>query len=626
MNINLKNKKNGFIIITTALFFLLISVVVVSFSSSSVISLIKTNRDLSKSMSSFFTAESGIEDVTYRIKKGMNVSSQEELVLNESSATVVITDVGDGVKELVSIGDRDNRIRKIKNTINTSSGVSFNYGLFVGQGGIFFDNNTRINGSIYSNGNVIGGANSVVAGDIYVATQIASTTDVECVSYNDDFEFGLEIFGQNRTDVAQSFVLGSDNSYLAKAGLYLKKVGSPSNISVSITEDKNGSPDKNNIVTTGTISSGSVGLNYSFVDFSFNDNVEIEDNKVYWIVLDLVRDDDNYYIWGLDNTDSCVNRSAKFSSNWLTSSFVNINGDLNFKIWVGDSNTAGLLDGVIVDDGVGGIFSVHAHTIKNSNVSGNVFANSFLDGSVSGNIIADIISDCVVSGDASYNFSTNCNVGGNEISPTVVPSDPPFLVMPISEANIDTWKNSAIEGGVISSGDFEPTNNQVIGPGVIEGDLTVNYATSISLNGNVYVKGNVTVEGNAEINLVSDSNVLLSDGWVSLGLNASVNDPRIENNHLMILSLARCDEIWGFITCTNDGASISASNNVVVDILAAPYGIIQMDNNIDVVSLIGSKLVLKNNIILDYEQGLTNLNFSSGPSGTWVIDSWREVE
>ncbi len=615
----------GFVVITTALFFLLISVTLVSIISSPVVSQVKTNRDLAKSKHSFFTAESGAEDVIYRIKNGMNTSSQEELSLNDSQVVVVTNDIGDGVKEVTSTGNNDNRIRKIKNNIRVSTGVSFNYGLFVGEGGVVFDNNTQINGSVYSNGNIIGGSNSVIAGDVYVATQVSTTTDAEWTTYNDDFEFGLSIYGQDRIDVAQSFRPNTEESYLAKAGFYLKKVGSPSNISVKVVEDKNGNPDKNNIITTGTLSSGLVGTEYSFVEISFNENVEISSSEVYWIVLDLVEDEENYYIWGFDNNDGYVNGTAKFSSSWVTSSFVDINGDLNFKIWVGDSDKAGILESVVVDDGVGGFFSAHAHTILNSDISGDVFANSFSNGTAGGSITANSISDCTISGDADYNFSANCIVGGTETSPTTVPVDPPYLTNPISEANIESWKDLAIEGGIISTGDFEPEDGQVIGPGVIEGNLIVSSSNTISLSGNVYVKGNIEISS-AEINLVSDSAVLLSDGWISIGLSSSMNDPRLGGEHLMLVSLALCDDIWGEITCTSDGASISAGNNIIADILVAPYGTILMDNNITAVSLIASKLDLKNNIELNYETGLTNINFSSGPSGTWAIDSWREIE
>ncbi|MBU1557541.1 hypothetical protein KKC45_01110 [Patescibacteria group bacterium] len=627
MNFNFKkNKDGGFVIITVALFSLLISISLVSIISSPVISEIKTNRDLSKSKHSFFTAESNSEDVIYRIKNGMEVSSQEEIELNGGTGVAVVSDLSEGVKEITSVGDNYNRIRKIKNNIRVSTGVSFNYGLFVGQGGVSFDSNTRINGSIYSNGNIIGGSNSVIAGDVYVATQIATTTDTEWTVYNEDFEFGLNIYGQNRIDVVQSFKFNSDDVYLAKAGLYLKKVGSPSNISVKVAEDKNGIPDKNDIVTTGTISSGSVGTSYSFVDVSFNENEEVDSDETYWLILDLVQDDENYYVWGFDNTDGYAEGTASFSSNWLTGGYVNIGGDLDFKIWVGDLNRAGLLKSVVVDDGLGGFFSAYAHTIMDSDVSGDVFASSFTDGSVGGDIVANNLSDCSVSGDASYNFSTNCLIGGTETTPTTIPVDPPFLAYPISEANIESWKDLAIEGGVISTGDYEPEDGQVIGPGVIEGDLIVAYSTAISLDGTVYVKGNIIIASNSEINLTSDSRVLLADGWVNIGLSSSVNGSLSDENHLMILSLARCDDIWGKIDCNVDEASISAGNNVVADILAAPYGAIRMDNNITVVTLVGSQLILKNNIVLNYEQGLTNINFSSGPSGTWAIDSWREIE
>ncbi|KKT91018.1 MAG: hypothetical protein UW93_C0014G0001, partial [Parcubacteria group bacterium GW2011_GWC1_45_13] len=36
-------------------------------------------------------------------------------------------------------------------------------------------------------------------------------------------------------------------------------------------------------------------------------------------------------------------------------------------------------------------------------------------------------------------------------------------------------------------------------------------------------------------------------------------------------------------------------------------------------------IILNNEAIITYESGLANVNFYSGPSGGWNIESWAEV-
>ncbi|MFC1623664.1 hypothetical protein ACFL05_00915 [Patescibacteria group bacterium] len=622
---------SGQIVITATLFSLFLSVAIVSAISSPVVSQLKINRDLSKSKQSFFTSESSNEDVVYRLKNGMEISDQETLQLNDGEATTVISDIGNGLKEIISTGDVKNRFRKTKSRVRVTTGTSFSYGLFTGQGGVELDNNSRINGSIYSNGSIIGGSNVVIAGDVYVANQVATTTDTEWTNQNDDFIFGRFVDSQERIDAVQSFSPSSPSGYLSKAGLYLRKVGSPANLSIKITEDKNGEPDKNSIIASGTIFSGLAGENYSFIDVSFDNNPEISSSDTYWIVADLVEDSNNYYVWGFDNTDGYTNGTGRYSSDWEKSTFANINGDLNFKIWVSDSENEGLLDSVIVDDGLGGIFSAHAHTITNTNVSGDVFAYSFSNGTAGGDINADNISDCTISGDANYNSSSNCAVGGTETSPTVPPTDPTYITTPISQANIDSWKEDATSGGIISSGDYSPEDNQSIGAGVIEGSLIIGSGKTIFLEGTVYVKDNIEMSNNSEIKLGSSygesgSGTIISDGWIYMAQGVLLNSPRTTDGHIMLLSLADCDGIVFEPQCTYEGASISASNNTQADILTAPFGLIRMKQNVSAVSLVGERLKLDENLILNYEQGLSNVDFSSGPGGTWELSSWREIE
>ena len=39
-----------------------------------------------------------------------------------------------------------------------------------------------------------------------------------------------------------------------------------------------------------------------------------------------------------------------------------------------------------------------------------------------------------------------------------------------------------------------------------------------------------------------------------------------------------------------------------------------------------NKIIMDGGTTVNYESGLSNPNFTSGPSGAWVIDAWKEVE
>lgn len=115
---------------------------------------------------SYATSESGIEDVIYRLKKGMQVESSETLAVASSTATTIITSVGNSEKSIVSSGDSFRRVRNISAGLIVSNGVSFNYGLQVGNGGFELENSSKIIGNVYSGGKIEGENSNIIEGDV----------------------------------------------------------------------------------------------------------------------------------------------------------------------------------------------------------------------------------------------------------------------------------------------------------------------------------------------------------------------------------------------------------------------------------------------------------------------------
>jgi len=69
---------------------------------------------------------------------------------------------------------------KVRATIDTTT-VVFNYGVHIGDGGLQMDNNSRVNGNAYSNGDIIGANGAVITGTAIVA---GATGKIDNVSVN----------------------------------------------------------------------------------------------------------------------------------------------------------------------------------------------------------------------------------------------------------------------------------------------------------------------------------------------------------------------------------------------------------------------------------------------------------
>jgi len=88
-----------------------------------------------------------------------------------------------------------------------------------------------------------------------------------------------------------------------------------------------------------------------------------------------------------------------------------------------------------------------------------------------------------------------------------------------------------------------------------------------------------------------------------------------------LVTTSNCDAA----TCGGTNA-INVNNNVGTVILNAQKGTISFSNNSGAKTATANKLVLENNAIVAYDSGLADINFTSGPGGTWNIISWDEVE
>lgn len=157
-------KRGGQVLILAALFFLVISLTVGVGVAAPVVNQVESVRSIAQGAESLYGAEGVLQDVLYRLRKGLAVGTVETLHYGTHSATATTTTVADG-KEVAAAGNRGGYLRKNKAHLLEGSGVSFPYGTEVGEGGLILENNSSVAGSVYSNGPILGSGSNLIKGD-----------------------------------------------------------------------------------------------------------------------------------------------------------------------------------------------------------------------------------------------------------------------------------------------------------------------------------------------------------------------------------------------------------------------------------------------------------------------------
>ncbi|MDP3093900.1 MAG: hypothetical protein Q8N16_04015 [bacterium] len=593
----IRESKNGF-----AAFYLTILVLTtMAVMSTSLYALFRSRIEISKnvvkSSQAFFIAEAGLEDAIFRIKKNKKYEATYDFNAGLGSVSLSITSDGN-LKTIKAVGNALQRVKAVGAVLNTeSTTVSFHYGAQVDKGGIVMASNTKVIGNVYSNGSIEGaGSSSQITGDAWVAGSLAGEPDQEWTVKDSDFDFGLKKGEIYYLDTAQKFI-PSVSKTLNKASFYLKKVGSPPDQTVRILSDNNGKPGKT-VSGSGTLRASKVTGTYSWVDVSFDPAPLLSAGQVYWLMIDVSRDDSNYWVWGKDSSDGYTLGTAKYSSDWSVKTPVwdNVNGDLDFKTIMGGEGPT-FLNNVAV--GV----DARANTIVQSSIGRDAYYQ---------------------------NIDQQTQVAGIKHPGS---SDPASKGLPISLAQIQEWE-AAAEAGSLIYGNYQPQSGTAIGPMKIEGDLTFpsdSQSNPVIISGSVWVTGKILASNNVKIKLKSDAGVgfaVIADnpqdqenqGKISLGNNTITEDSA--GGYLLLISTNK--------SVNPADPAILISNNVNKDeaqsIVFALQGLIKVENNAKFKEISGFALKLENNAEIVYEEGLINSNFSTGPGSGWQTRDWQEIQ
>lgn len=530
-----------------------------------------------KSKSAYFLSESGVEDALYRLKNNKQIGTSETIVLGTSSATTTITDINSNQKSIESLADANSYQRKIAMVINKGDGASFNYGIQTGTGGISMSNGSKVIGNVYSNGDITGsgsitGSATAANSSVLVADQ---TNGTGTPAYN-------VTFGNASTteDIAQSFTVSADNP-VTKVQLYIKKVSTPSNATIKIVNDNGGVPGST-ILATGILSSSAVSTSYGWAEVNFSTNPILSNTTTaYWLILDASTSATKYYVLGANSNGYAggVGKIGQSGGTWNNTTPTGL--DMFFQIYTG--GFTGLIDGITV--GTGSIGNAYAHTINNSTIRGTNYCQT--------------------------------GTGNNKVCNTTL-ADPVQTGMPISEQNISDWKDNALAGGIYSGNYSASGSAKILGPKKIVGNLTVDNGGTLSMSGTLWVTGNLSVNNNGSMNLVSgygsNDGVIVVDGTIDVGNNATFSGSGTAGSYILALSTSY------------SSSAVTLGNNAGAVVLYAANGTITASNNATAKELNGYNIVLGNNTTITYDSGLANLNFVSGPSGSYTISSWKETQ
>lgn len=539
-------------------------------------------------------AEAGVDKAIVALNKSAGTYNGEtETSLGDGSYSVMITTKGPGSKIIESTGYIPNKLSpKVRRTVKIEAsqgvGVSFVYGIQVGEGGLELGNNNQVQGTIYSNGNIQAGNNNVITGDAWVAggPQPNPDQETDCVGSNcSDFIFGKTVSGEQRLDVAQSFKPGSTNT-LNKVAVKIKRQGSPPDVTVRLLRDDNGKPDKNGVITNGILFSSLSTSSFGWIDVTFSSSPQLLADTTYWLMTDTSSNNNNFWIWQNDLAGSYTRGEPKWSDNWSVGNpqWTGLGGDLSFKTFMGGSVAS-----IRADNDFQVQNDVHANTIENLSIGDEAFYQTIINSTVSG---------------ASCTNNPKCHPGS---------ADPPPKVFPISEANISEWKAQAEAGG-LSGGDLNGCVATLDNKKIV-GNVSFNNNCIVTVKTPIWVTGNLTLSNNNKLKLSTEygatSGVIVVDGKVNLSNDNDLEGTGQGASLLMVLST--------YDSRVNNEDAVNVGNNGNSGVFYAHKGIINPGNNNQFKELTAWKIRLTNNSIINYETGLSSSLFSSGPSGSYSL-------
>ena len=588
------NIKNGYVMLLTVVIFMMVSLIISFGLTTPIIKQILSSRDIWGARQAYYLSEAGLEDSIFRIKSNMTIGSNETLNIDNFNTTTLVNRdslTGDYTVR-TSDSDYNNYERKLEIKVIRNGGASFNYGVQVGNGG-FTMYGGKIIGNVYSNGTIISNnSSSQITGSVIVANSPDLFIDQE--NYLPEIPSNSITFGTSTSyeDFAQSFKV-STTSPITQINLYLKKISNPLNITLSIRPDFSGIPNPNTIIASGTLYSSLVTNNYGWVEIPLSSNPNLIVGNTYWITIDSSNDSAKYYSIAANLDSSYLNGTTKVGK--IGGTWYSANYDSYFKIFLG--GRFGMIFGLSMYNPISIGGDAYAHNLSYVQAVGNLKCQVGISNNGTGDSLCN----------SSY-------------------PDPSSLSMPVSDNDIQDWKTDAQKIGTYNGDKITPNYGTSSFSGKINGNLTVLGGHVLYLTGTTWVTGDITLSGDSKIVLDpvaygNKSGVIISDGVVTISNSCTADGSGIEGSNLLILTTSSCDA-----QSSCDGKyAIDVSGNAGALILNAEKGTIHFRDGF-ASEVTANRVLMDGNPTITYKSGLINPNFNVGPSGSWNIGDWKELE
>lgn len=253
--------------------------------------------------------------------------------------------------------------------------------------------------------------------------------------------------------------------------------------------------------------------------------------------------------------------------------------------------------------------AINGNRIDSVDVGGDLYVHSCKDSDITG-VLHYVSSGSIV----------NCDYGSSE---DMGPNEIEAKDLPISQEQIDGWKNNGAAGGTLS-GDYilDGAGTTSLGPIKITGNMIIDNNATLNITGLIYVEEDIIIRNGATVkldeNFGSTSGIIISGGKITVENNANLQGSGQEGSFIMLLSTNESLDMTS--------PAVNVSNNAQGAIFYASQGLIHLHNNILIREATGYQIALDNNAVISYETGLENINFTSGPGGSRRAENWREVE
>lgn len=605
------SKNRGQVVILTVIFFLIISVTVIAAVVIPTANQVRSVTELLRAKQGYMAADSVNEDAWYRLSLNKTLPSTMTLPFATPVSTSATVTSSSGSVSIKTTGADGSTVRLAQSTFSAGQSVGFPYALQTGTGGISLTGGAHITGDVYTNGSITSDSSGPYITGSAVAANNASAYIDQTNGYADGttpltMSIGINASSQ---DASQSFQVTTGSLPMTAIRLYMKKFGSPANLTVRIVSDNAGSPG-GSALWSGTLNASLVTTNFTYITLNVSPSLTLTPNTKYWIVFDSsTASSAKYYVTAMTNNAYSYG-VAKLSSGWNST---------NGGTWSTVSPSTG-----------DAYFDIFLGGLPNKISGASQYQRVLVGTAGTGFAWADEIDSATLYG-TGYCFASNYmyNSGGASKYCDESRSNPTPATYPISDTQITGWKN-------IASAGWTYNGNLTLGGGIstttgalkINGNLTLGGGATLSITAPVWVTGYIDLEGGSKIKVPSSAGtsggIIIADGRIFVGGGSDFRGSGTAGSYMMAISNSLCPYSG---TCSGNGSgnAIDIEGGSGSVILVALNGKVSIQGGAQANDVVAKQIWVDGGSSVVYDPNLVGPSFVGASSGSWKVGSWGEV-